>query len=372
MKEYRITKCDTDKIDISDVKSFSEKIKEIQGNMFTYKIGNEKYLSILFTDNCVKIFFDYNSLILIGKDLINLEPTDILRNMLDGSNEKAHEMAEGISYYALLSYKLFTIFSLNQTKKKVIKSALYQKVKLPKYSLEYKLYEYDIDKDYFAYSQNNDCVDLLIYGDNSRTVYSFPSAMYPMSSNDISVYTSKNTKELEDDNELSEILETLTYKLGDCHNISMMILEKLREVGYTKKHKVERKVGWLSVFTTPPQYHAFIVIDDCYVIDDTRVAGLNCLYNEMKKLRQGYDVKEYNRVDVLNIFKESSKLSFSERGTYGKVKDYAFYIGCTNEERNETKFVHSMLDRFPNHPAFNNYANTGKTVLQEMARLQGF
>ena len=371
IKEYIINKIDVSRIDKSETNSIKPILSELYGNMYTFATNKEAIISVLFSENEILIYVNNGQLIATSTDLVSVSLTEYAIELSKNNKDTMDKIKSEMLEYLLLAYQIHSIFSLN-IKRNIIKSKLYSKIKIPKYSIECKLYEYDFDDDYFLINKGMDNFEIIPLRAKEKHAYQIPNGMYPLSNPNYYFFDSENTYPLDDNNKLSEIISPLPLRLGDCHNNTLLMLEAIKKAGYDKEHKVERMSGWVIISSNSPQYHSWLVIDGKHIIDSNNDLRVAYLEKEAQKVRSGIKANPVTREDSIKSYKAGLKVPYHERCIYGKVQKSFLYIGCVNYENNSRKIMEALLSHYPNHPALKNTnIKTGNNELQEMARKQG-
>lgn len=179
-----------------------------------------------------------------------------------------------------------------------------------------------------------------------------PSEMYETVGT-VKLFCKNNCKRIKDKIVL-DIFDSIKYEPGKCFYFSSELCEKLRDNGYDAK----LYAGWLFLDNNfLPTYHCWVVLDDS-VLD---------LADHFTKNKEMFGCKNYTREEYANNFAKLLKLKNSERCyPVGLPYEELLYAGSETTAEKGMKLCKKILDKYPNHEAFNKTNADGKTLTQQM------
>lgn len=336
--------------DIKSDKILSVPEKPISGK---HKIILNEDMSISVNEYEMKIF-ERNTLIctyqLVNGQVLD-EPVfpDLFNEWVKNDEERTQNSLSVIKNIRKLIICFLNIVNDENIKKKIIYSNGYEKVKVSSYNLEYKVYKQTV-KGYDITKENN----ITTVNDNyNGETYCFPSANFPLLSENYLILDHTNTDNFNDEGELALLLSEVRDMPGYCHQNSQRIYDILKKSFYSKEHKIEYKSGWLVMIKPVNNiiYHSFILVDGKHIIDLNNVS--------IKVLNEGIktSLKGTKNLSITEIVKEERKIvesnkSFMDRYGYGKAMEGIVYI-CNDSNKNlAEETVRNLIKKNPYNPAF--------------------
>ena len=109
-----------------------------------------------------------------------------------------------------------------------------------------------------------------------------------------------------------------------------------------------------------PVHHAFIVINNEYVLDaSTELKAEELIKQESKDLEDA-------RKKLVDKIIENQKLPRSQVACCGKIDPLYIYIGSPCEPNKARSIYQKLMKTYPNHPSERNTDNIGMTKTQKM------
>lgn len=188
------------------------------------------------------------------------------------------------------------------------------------------------------------------------------SQLFPLSGAP-EVFHAGNTEDCKD-KQLQQIFDSTEAALGYCYTNIENLAMNLKAAGIPKK-RYKTYVGWLFPGDTLPVHHAFVVVDNKYMLDFTT----NRKYADPDHLKELYikygDLSEEDLREALAIeFIEESSRPHSQRGTFGRVGINYVYIASQCKPSQGRVIYNRLIRAHPNHPCIRNTTPSGATDMQ--------
>lgn len=197
---------------------------------------------------------------------------------------------------------------------------------------------------------------------DAHKVITIPSQLFPLSGTP-EIFHANNTTDCQD-KQLQQIFDSTKAALGYCYTNIENLIENLKAAGITKK-RYKSYVGWLFPGDILPVHHAFVVVDDKYMLD----FSVNKKYadpNHIKDIYNRYKNKseEQLREALAEEFIEESSRPHSQRGTFGQVGTNYIYIASQCKPSQGRAIYNRLIRSHPNHPCIRNTTPSGATDIQ--------
>ena len=330
INEYIITSFNQELFKVPIIKSVKEELPKITGNMVTLKYSDGPSTSIMFTKSEIRAYISIKGnscLVLKGQDISSLTPTDYLKLVSNNNAFLMSGLTKEIKENIIFSCYFLSVISSEKLKRNTKKKNLYTETFIPKYALKYFTLNYDYDNDYYLIDNQKDEVSIMRVRDDRKDIYVFPA------NKNIRILSCENTEVINDNNELSDILDGLELPPEDFLD-SLDIKEILENIDYGKKHKIEGMVGYICEGTIfYPQATSWLLIDDKYVIDiyNYKASSDYININDLK-IKSGEKIdpirQETLREEIIKFIKDP----FFKTHFYGNVPENTLYIGCVNNK----------------------------------------
>lgn len=182
-----------------------------------------------------------------------------------------------------------------------------------------------------------------------------PSQLYPLNGS-LEIFYYDNTEDCADQ-QIREIFDSVTAAIGYCYTNVQRMVEAL-ETAAIQSERYTAYVGWLFIGDTLPVHHAFIVVDDKYMLDFST--------DKLFEDGQHYSglTQEEVKDRVAKQYIERRKLKNSERAAFGKVGSIYLYIGSRCKPQDGKRIYQRLVKAYPKHPCIRNVTVTGATDTQ--------
>ena len=328
-------------IDGQELMSFyqqnTEKVHLTMENAFAY--CDEKQISIFYNpmyayieDGEIRIFLNH-TLIYRNDIAEDFSPTSFTPAFLSNyNNQEIEELERTVLKIITTGFVIAYNIETRKYKCKKKKSTFYEIYELKNTPISMKRFENGTNV--FTVKPDKEKVTF-VTNYMKREKESIPNEHYPMpNSNSIRFFYNKNTKDVDDIEKLDEVMSFVPEELGKCYSISEKIIESANKIGYSKVHKVEFYSGWMKyIYADKIAHHAWVVIDNCSVIDMT-LKKTGKIIDYLEKIENGY-ASLFNREELAKWVHEekTENALFSKYHFCGKVEN-AIYIGtqCTRKE----------------------------------------
>lgn len=209
---------------------------------------------------------------------------------------------------------------------------------------------------------NNKNNDIIINNIDTQETMKVPSNLYPLrNKKSLKVFTSVDTKELEQNTGLSKIYNEQRFQLGFCYQNIESLVTALKKGNYKN---VRSYVGWVLTGQIL-KHHCWLVFDDIHILDPG-VSKLNdIVYRRM--IEENADI-ERGREIFTEIYTENKNTPNSEFYTFGQVSPFNIYIGTETKPSLGLQVFKELMEEYPNHPSYPKEGKSpnGGTKLQEM------
>lgn len=364
-KHYIIKNIDLFNINIKDKLIKLSEVKSILDVSDCFKMNSisYEYNNFFLTIENDSIFYYYNGILCYKNTLafddattsIALEETT-KSTFINGVND---EILTGM----LLIYNL----EMNHLKFKRSTRTYCTYYKVREISAEIFKYEYS-QEPYVIFKKSDKTSILMNY--MYRKLVTLPTVEYPLvnNNNSLKIFYNDNCKKIQDNDKLNQILKGYQGEIGKCFKNSEEIIQRLCDNGYDGDHTIDYYSGWLlDAKFSNAVVHAWVVIDDCSVID----VGV---FNEQTDNKYLLSDKIFNGKTVLNrelLAKSMKQIKDDKNSYYSMYYNYGdcgryLYAGVKTT-REEAGIMFKRYLEKTNNPFYNNVdKSTGENKLQKI------
>lgn len=191
-----------------------------------------------------------------------------------------------------------------------------------------------------------------------------PTVMYPLNNNACRVFTSDNTKQIEDKGVL-RIVDKIPFYIGRCYHNTAQVVTRLREYGYN----IKSYVGWLFVCETQlPVHHCWAVLNDNEIID--LADDFTALYEEKNKPK--WENEKDSREIIVSFQKAARGMKNSARCyPMGQATEGLVYVGCECDPEQGRLIYRQLIKNFPRHDCQRNCNADGYNLTQQLFKERG-
>ncbi len=194
------------------------------------------------------------------------------------------------------------------------------------------------------------------------------SKLFPVSSKSkIVMFTTESTQELDRNDfkilQFAKLIDQCSFEMGRCYSSSDIVFQIAKHLDL----EVEYFSGWmvyLNSNTTFPTHHAWVVINKTSIVD--------LMWNKEEiKVMKAIDQSLPNfREKLANQIAEirKKKLPLSEYCIFGKLFDFAYYVGSPDTKENARRIFRNLIVNYPNHPSYDDENPYGRTELQKLIK----
>lgn len=183
-----------------------------------------------------------------------------------------------------------------------------------------------------------------------------PSQMYPLSG-PMEYFCSENTEDC-DDQQLREIYDSIEPQIGFCYSNIERLADAMAEAGIHRS-RYRTYCGWLFIGWSLPIHHAFMVVDNKYMLD----FSINKAF-EIEEQFKDCENAEKTRNKMIDLYIQQLGQPNSTRTAFGKVGPHYFYVGSKCKPSEGKRLYQRLMKSHPNHPCGKNVTATGATEMQ--------
>lgn len=191
--------------------------------------------------------------------------------------------------------------------------------------------------------------------------YSIPSDLFPLSSTQYIILNANNTEKLKN-KRMAEIFNKQEYLIGRCYTNAETLYKLLLQKLVSKSH-LKYMVGWLFIGPGIPIHHAMLLYKNKYVLDLSPILSgkyQKGYYSDVRRMYPNCNTQEVYMKWYTKFQKEPNII----KGTFGKMKEDCFFIGCESTKENAIQLWNTLIDKYPDHPAYTNIDEDGTTPIQ--------
>lgn len=188
-----------------------------------------------------------------------------------------------------------------------------------------------------------------------------PSQLYPLSGVP-EVFYEENT-EVCTDQQLKDIFDNTDASIGFCYTNIQNLADNLRKAGISKQ-RYKTYIGWLFIGEQVPIHHAFLVVDNIYLLDFSASRIHEQLLSNYKPEELEALTIEELRDKLANEFMKEAIKPHSQRATFGKALPSHVYIASPCKPNQGRLQYNKLIKSHPNHPCIRGTTPSGATDMQ--------
>lgn len=181
-----------------------------------------------------------------------------------------------------------------------------------------------------------------------------PSQLYPLTGS-MTIFTANNTTPC-DDEQLRQIFDSIPSRIGRCYENIRLLEDKLKATEQFK-NRFTTYVGWMFIGENMPVHHAYMVVDNKYMLDFSPLSDLESLEAPVVMSKDG--IRELVADQVIKSLDKPN----SEKAVFGQVQFDSLYVGSVCSPEKGIRVYKKLMRAFPKHPCFRT-TSTGMTEVQ--------
>lgn len=173
-----------------------------------------------------------------------------------------------------------------------------------------------------------------------------PSELYPLrNKSTLSVFTFADTDMLEQDSKIAKIFDEQTFRTGFCYSNTEMMAEALKN---NRIYDYSTFVGWILI-DGQLVHHCWLKYKDKHILDP----GITKVDDWARQLIMEEQAdRERGREIYVELYKKNKNIPNSQICTFGQVAPFVVYIGTECTPMLGRKIFNELIDKYPNHPAY--------------------